>query len=971
MVDHQAISHRQVSEPLEARLFSLEDKSEVDVGRLATDQQHSSVLSVHDMMLETFNICERHASLMDKMELIEGEYIDTTALVDRVLSVTGNNMPEDLRCALNIIIQASPMLELIPGRNSVDQLSQDLGKLQSLLSDSAQLIAEAAIGDQAEHKVRSDLAKLMNEMKNDISARVIYINSSEIHAKVDSILKNRLENIMPILKETPLKASDATGIIRKLESAQNKLLEFINKYDDCLSEPFQQNAYRMLSNIGHRIGSLNALKNSNPLSEKEVFESKISAIEAAQIVISQALEAKIDSPQDRDILEAANIFLEERKSLMRGRNSTETLSKEKLADLHGGLKTFQKTNNKKFPVEISQAIQNITNGFLPESPDISSNLSDNELEAHALLTQSHHNQKSSRASSSLRDKLGGPTFVEVKKAHKIPLSHPKVREEAVMLKFLEQTLALANVSDADNKLTFESPALANHLKTPKSILQLYNDARLMQRDQKGWDNIHKDVQLVHDDNIHNFKINIIPQAGLKISSADGFLPEAIENKDKKRIDVYAYPELVGNNGQKIGINSHQSMDYKHVTNFAHSELRSDSGEILFSCSRHGTLLPYGLSSSSLESSTLESLEEMVTDLLPVEQWERDSSDAANASRTALRIKSDKNYRKECLKIIREAAAFERAKDVVRSIIAADPEMLHMARNGKQIEINVNQLSLLTPDYVRHALAFVGVLGASNNEYPMLQEQYKAWDKVNNGGEPIELMLGGDSDSQLKISARVNVNAFNFGVNELAFYEPFANSLASERNALAMQSLLGGRAKDRTASIGGQVGDWLSKNPNNAKVPIVMKLANQVSNIWHDQTYNSNGVEPYKIVSRIALLTHMIDNKIDFNCKSGKDRTGELDIEAKYLAAQLAMTGDIPEPDIPRTFEEKTNFFRMLVEGGNHELQKYSAGVAGFKLNGLGSLLTAISLDPAKDGRGWITNGESVRWFQGLSKTEGS
>ena len=44
-----------------------------------------------------------------------------------------------------------------------------------------------------------------------------------------------------------------------------------------------------------------------------------------------------------------------------------------------------------------------------------------------------------------------------------------------------------------------------------------------------------------------------------------------------------------------------------------------------------------------------------------------------------------------------------------------------------------------------------------------------------------------------------------------------------------------------------------------------------------------------------LLAFKLGMSPMFNCKSGKDRTGHLDLETKFLAARIKSTGRVPTP----------------------------------------------------------------------------
>ncbi len=96
--------------------------------------------------------------------------------------------------------------------------------------------------------------------------------------------------------------------------------------------------------------------------------------------------------------------------------------------------------------------------------------------------------------------------------------------------------------------------------------------------------------------------------------------------------------------------------------------------------------------------------------------------------------------------------------------------------------------------------------------------------------------------------------------------------------------------------------------------------------------------------RLAVLAELLGVKVAFNCKSGKDRTGELDAEIKHFKLQMALTGKVPQPDRERTPEEQRHFHEVLTNSGNFEMQRLNTGFAGYKLHGVPELLRQFSGD---------------------------
>lgn len=107
------------------------------------------------------------------------------------------------------------------------------------------------------------------------------------------------------------------------------------------------------------------------------------------------------------------------------------------------------------------------------------------------------------------------------------------------------------------------------------------------------------------------------------------------------------------------------------------------------------------------------------------------------------------------------------------------------------------------------------------------------------------------------------------------------------------------------------------------------LFNQCRNIFALKGERKDSHDAYKAAARIAVLSHLIGKVPCFNCKSGKDRTGEMDVECKFLSALIARGEPIPEPGAKLTEAQKGLFRAVALQGGNFEVQKMNVGVAGF------------------------------------------
>ena len=93
----------------------------------------------------------------------------------------------------------------------------------------------------------------------------------------------------------------------------------------------------------------------------------------------------------------------------------------------------------------------------------------------------------------------------------------------------------------------------------------------------------------------------------------------------------------------------------------------------------------------------------------------------------------------------------------------------------------------------------------------------------------------------------------------------------------------------------------------------------------------SGADPYRLPARLAMLGHIMGMMPLFNCKSGKDRTGQMDVACKTLALQIhERGGTLPPLAGPRTNMDRRILHQVAINGGNFEMQRMNTGLAGFK-----------------------------------------
>ena len=438
-----------------------------------------------------------------------------------------------------------------------------------------------------------------------------------------------------------------------------------------------------------------------------------------------------------------------------------------------------------------------------------------------------------------------------------------------------------------------------------------------------------------------------------------------------------------------GINCSDRTQYKHVPNLAQTTLTNDSGEVLFSGFRHGVLDSYDIDADHLASLPDPALRTMISDLLAREAPADGSREAFVDAQLAL-IRSDPKAAQRAAETMRTQASREMASEMAVAALVADPEKLRDALDGETVDVALSSISVLTPDSLRNLAG-----SARSDERTMLNHQTEALRQLAQRN-PVELRVRDDDGSLRTVKVNVQLRQFNFGVNagavgrarvgpvSIPSQTPGWRSLmgwgfAMERNNPQMQRLLG---EPNAAGLGGDVADrlflmrreaeqiadevddieaYISMREDedtsdldedaarqraelaslNKRIESLDSAAGQAKAIWANNDYRRGGGDPFKMVSRLALVGHLMGETPLFNCKSGKDRTGQLDAEVKFLAAAADESGGrVPAPDESmEAWRPVRNDF--VFNTGNLEMQRLNTGLPGYKLKGVPGLANVI------------------------------
>ena len=285
---------------------------------------------------------------------------------------------------------------------------------------------------------------------------------------------------------------------------------------------------------------------------------------------------------------------------------------------------------------------------------------------------------------------------------------------------------------------------------------------------------------------------------------------------------------------------------------------------------------------------------------------------------------------------RAAANNARVDELLVAALCDKPELLAQAIANKDnpaappVPLPITSVSLLTPDGWRK--------GSDNNETLYLREQTEAWQQASQGPRQIRIQVG---EEEHTLTVQPQVLTFNFGVNAGAQgkLQGLAGGwkISTPMNTTALNALIGSTDPAEPEPAEGPVAEFLSGSADAQKKDAVRELTRQIKQLWHAETYRKSGKNPYLLPARILVLADMIGQTPAFNCKSGKDRTGQLDVEAKTLAARIHMLGEVPPLTDSESEDYRITREQMSIDGGNHEIQRMNTGLAGFKTKGVSGL----------------------------------
>ena len=438
-----------------------------------------------------------------------------------------------------------------------------------------------------------------------------------------------------------------------------------------------------------------------------------------------------------------------------------------------------------------------------------------------------------------------------------------------------------------------------------------------------------------------------------------------------------------------GVCSHDTAQSAHAVNLAQTRLVVGAHEPLFSAMRHGVASATALTPENIapERMSDEELVEHTQALLPDECVRGATGDVVNVLATAQHVRSDPRIVEQMRAIANE----NRLEDVVRAMVVTDPQLLrdadmayrvahgeggHRQRASRGMRppvVDVLSISLLTPDGVRRE--------PDVDERSMLADQCEAW-RLLTGPRDIELR---DPESGRLLNVRVDIQPIpvNYGVqagrdggpgrivdgegdvramnsaglskllgdpsdpHEPGLIAPALTHMEQECTTLDEMILLAFKDLEAARALAPETSGrraaiaQADSAVNNARefaaharrrYTLARELVEQVQQLRTDSGQRP-GRSPYAMPARLALLADLAGLHVAFNCRSGNERSGELDAEIKHLRLQMELHGHVPQVDRVRSEDELRQFGQVITRSGNFELQRLNTGYAGYRQQG--------------------------------------
>ena len=349
-----------------------------------------------------------------------------------------------------------------------------------------------------------------------------------------------------------------------------------------------------------------------------------------------------------------------------------------------------------------------------------------------------------------------------------------------------------------------------------------------------------------------------------------------------------------------GINGVTAMDrsnHKHGCNIASTKLES-GGEVLFQGIRHGVYTTAKFNPDRMPPNELANL-----------KWQLGLDATAGNDEVIRAVEKRRAMEGVTLALQTNQAVLNQAVRV--AVNGGDPPTLNILSTNLQTGSDTFEDSNKT-----------------SLEGGLINRQTEALMSIVKDGV-IDIPIVDSTGAARVVQVKVNVVPVNYPVNP-GGTAGIGSRRRDDSIRDALQVMTGSHVVDDP--IGGLADTYLQDpHVSESDKAIVRDLVTQIRQIASGESvYKPDGTpDVYALPARMNLLAFKLGMSPMFNCKSGKDRTGHLDLETKFLAARIKSTGRVPSPG-ELTNEEREAFGVVALKSGNLAMQRYNTGIGGYK-----------------------------------------
>lgn len=259
-----------------------------------------------------------------------------------------------------------------------------------------------------------------------------------------------------------------------------------------------------------------------------------------------------------------------------------------------------------------------------------------------------------------------------------------------------------------------------------------------------------------------------------------------------------------------------------------------------------------------------------------------------------------------------------------------------------IKVKLGNIQLMSP-----------TRGLTSSLSPDKKLPFKQVDKFKEYiNKPFEMKINAEKSIWLKLEKPILVN-FGTNVQYYALHGALVTS-STKQNQEAFNTLFGKslmksylknfykNKKNKLSSSDfkndGQIGEWILNNENkkrddyDIKLKEIINLSNQILSLWYSTNKRGKSSNPAAIQTRLAALMYLIGYPVSFNCKSGKDRTGEVAAEINNLVLNMeANDGEVPDPNKKLTADDKLQLRRVLDSTQSDKIAETNTEFRGLKI----------------------------------------